>query len=399
MNYFKTIGLLGKKKQDNSESKPQQKSKTREWWDAILFAVIAATLIRWLIMEPYVIPTSSMENTLLVGDFLFVSKFHYGTRTTSTPLQVPLTHQKIWFTNLPSYVEWIKVPNYRLPGISELKVGDVVVFNVPGIEENNYQNGIRSTWIDYPVDLKTNYVKRCVGGPGDLFEIRDNIIHLNGQAIPNPPDVQFAYTLQCKEELNERTLTNLRIGSEDIKARGWTGSNFTYIVCLTDEKAEHIKSRKNPSVLALIANPLDEEEKVFPHFHGGAGVQGKYNTGWNSHNFGALWIPKKGSTIAVNDSTLELYGRTIKELDHNDDVIIENGKLTIDGKEIKEYTFNQDYYFMMGDNRDNSLDSRFWGFVPADHIVGKPLFIWLSTNKDGTFFDKIRWGRLFNLIE
>src|SRR5687768_6871939 len=157
------------KKDSTREHKP--KSKIREWWDAVLFAVIAATLIRWLIMEPYVIPTPSMENSLLVGDYLFVSKFHYGTRTTSTPLQVPLTHQKIWFTRVPSYLEWIKLPNYRLPGISKLKREDVVVFNVPGLEENNFEEPDRDEWIDYPVDLKTNYVKRCVAVAGDTFQI------------------------------------------------------------------------------------------------------------------------------------------------------------------------------------------------------------------------------------
>jgi signal peptidase I len=151
------------KKSETHEDKP--KSKIREWWDAILFAVVAATLIRWLIMEAYTIPTPSMENSLLVGDFLFVSKFHYGTRTTTTPLQVPLTHQKIWFTNIPSYLEWIKLPQYRLPGISHVKRNDVVVFNVPpkGLNEN----------IDYPIDLKTNYIKRCVAVAGDILEIKD----------------------------------------------------------------------------------------------------------------------------------------------------------------------------------------------------------------------------------
>src|SRR5688572_21976927 len=171
--------------------KKKPKGKIREWWDAILFAVVAATLIRWLIMEAYTIPTPSMENSLLVGDFLFVSKFHYGTRTTSTPLQIPLTHQKIWFTNIPSYLEWIKLPQYRLPGFTEIKREDVVVFNVPGISENNFEEPDRTQWIDYPVDLKTNYIKRCVGIPGDVLEIKNREVYANGKALNKPPQMQF----------------------------------------------------------------------------------------------------------------------------------------------------------------------------------------------------------------
>ena len=150
------------------EEKQRKKSALREWWDAVLFAVVAATLIRWLIMEAYTIPTPSMENSLLVGDFLFVSKFHYGTRTPRTPLQIPLTHQKIWFTNIPSYLDWIELPTYRLPGITSVKNNDVVVFNVPRVQENNYGNYDSSTWEYYPVDLKTNYIKRCVAIGGDV---------------------------------------------------------------------------------------------------------------------------------------------------------------------------------------------------------------------------------------
>src|SRR6187455_2248537 len=167
------------------QAKP--KSKLREWWDAILFAVVAATLIRWLIMEAYTIPTPSMENSLLVGDFLFVSKFHYGTRTTTTPLQVPLTHQKIWFTNIPSYSDAIRLPQYRLPGISHVKRNDVVVFNVPpkGLNDN----------IDYPIDLKTNYIKRCVAVAGDILQIRDRKVYTNGELLENHPEVQYSYVV------------------------------------------------------------------------------------------------------------------------------------------------------------------------------------------------------------
>ena len=198
------------KKKESHEEKP--KSKVREWWDAILFAVIAATLIRWLIMEAYTIPTPSMENSLLVGDFLFVSKFHYGTRTTTTPLQVPLTHQKIWFTNIPSYLEWIKLPQYRLPGFTSIKRNDVVVFNVPpkGLNEN----------IDYPIDLKTNYIKRCVAVAGDTLVIKDRQVYTNGDLLENHPEVQFSYMVTSDGPINERNLAKFELGPEDYQVYG-----------------------------------------------------------------------------------------------------------------------------------------------------------------------------------
>src|SRR5260221_9813996 len=179
------------------------KSIAREWWDAIVFAVVAATLIRWLIMEAYTIPTPSMENSLLVGDFLFVSKFHYGTRTPKTPLQLPLTHQKIWFTEIPSYLPWIELPSYRLPGITHVKREDVVVFNVPPKELNEGK--------DYPIDLKTNYIKRCVGISGDRLEVKARQVIVNGIALKNPEDMQFSYLVTAQDEINERNFTKFRL--------------------------------------------------------------------------------------------------------------------------------------------------------------------------------------------
>lgn len=380
--------------EDKKAAKP--KSKTREWWDAILFAVIAATLIRWLIMEAYTIPTPSMENSLLVGDFLFVSKFHYGTRTTSTPLQVPLTHQKIWFTNIPSYVEWIKLPQYRLPGFTSVKREDVVVFNVPGIEENNWGNSIERTWIDYPVDLKTNYIKRCVGVPGDILEIKDRQIYANGQALSNPEEMQFNYRLISNDIISERNLEKFEIDPDDLltPVTPLNDGTFEYILSLTQAKVDNIKAAKAPYIISL---ELDERASgnLFPSYNNPNAVK---DFKWTGDNFGPLWIPKKGEKIQINDSTLTLYGKTILLYDHNKNAKIENNKLLIDGKEVNEYTFDQDYYFMMGDNRHNSLDSRYWGFVPEDHVVGKAFFIWLSLDKNGGVTDKIRWSRFFKLI-
>lgn len=384
-------------KKTASSEKKAPKSKAREWWDAILFAVIAATLIRWLIMEAYTIPTPSMENSLLVGDFLFVSKFHYGTRTTSTPLQVPLTHQKIWFTNIPSYSELIKLPQYRLPGLTSVKREDVVVFNVPGLEENNYGNPRMNTWVRYPVDLKTNYIKRCVGVPGDVLEIRDRQVYANGQALSNPPEMQYNYRIISRDRISERNLEKFDIGQDDLLNKGaaLNDGTFEYLVSLTQGKVDNIKAIKPPYIVSIEVYE-GPQGNLFPNYYN-TYVTREFN--WTGDNFGPLWVPKKGETIQLNDSTLSLYGKTIVLYDLNKDAKIENGKLLLDGKEVTEYTFNQDYYFMMGDNRHNSLDSRYWGFVPADHIVGKAFFIWLSLDPNGGFTDKVRWNRFFKLIK
>ena len=380
MGFKKEVRYLGKL----GELKEEKKSALSEWTEAIAFAVVAATLIRWLIMEAYTIPTPSMENSLLVGDFLFVSKFHYGTRTPKTPLQVPLTHQKIWFTDLPSYSDWVQLPQYRLPGISKVHRSDVVVFNVPPKELNDGK--------DYPVDLKTNYIKRCVALPGDVLKIVDKQVVVNGTPLPNPREMEFSYLVTSKDEINERNLDRLGIDPEDYSFLGRPEEGkVVYQMFLTAQMAEEI------SKLTYIISVGEDyrmgggaDPRIFPH--------SKYSQ-WNADNYGPLTIPKKGMTISINDSTLAFYGNTIKLYDHNDDVVLTDSTLTIAGKAVGEYTFKQNYYFMMGDNRHNSLDSRFWGFVPEDHIVGKAFFIWLSINKYGGLLDRIRWNRFFKMID
>jgi len=366
----------------STEQAPKKKTVVREWFDAILFAVVAATLIRWLIMEAYTIPTPSMENSMLVGDFLFVSKFHYGTRTPQTPLQLPLTHQKIWFTEIPSYLDWIKLPYYRLPGFSSVKRSDVVVFNVPDKGENG--------GIDYPVDLKTNYIKRCMGLPGDELTIKDTQVFANGSAVENPPNMELRYLVFSKDEINQRNLENLGLDPDDYQYTGRTPEYYaSYVMFLTKDMVGELKSL--PYVVDVTQDYRGQgpDPQIFP-----ASRRDK----WNADNYGPLIIPKKGMTIAVNDSTLGIYGQTIALYDHNDEVEIRDGKLMVNGAEVSEYTFNQNYYFMMGDNRHNSRDSRYWGFVPEDHIVGKGFFIWLSIDKYGSWFGKIRWSRFFNLV-
>lgn len=370
-----------------------EKSTRQEWTEAIGFAVIAATLIRWLIMEAYTIPTPSMENSLLVGDFLFVSKFHYGTRTTTTPLQIPLTHQKIWFSNIPSYLEWVKLPQYRLPGISHVKREDVVVFNVPpkGLNDG----------IDYPVDLKTNYIKRCVAVAGDTLSIKDQQVYINGVASPVPPEIQYSYLILSDGPISERNLASLGLGVEDYQAHGrQTDGKFAYQMWLTKARAEEIKTL--PYIRAIEAQKRIHDEGTIPYssyydWYGGPDSTRLFR--WSTDNFGPLWIPKEGATITIDKSTLALYGTTIKLYDHNKNVKIEDDKLFIDGQPVTSYTFKQNYYFMMGDNRHNSLDSRFWGFVPEDHIVGKAFFIWLSVDKGSGLANRIRWNRFFKLIK
>lgn len=360
-----------------------KKDGVQEWSEAIGFAVIAATLIRWLIMEAYTIPTPSMENSLLVGDFLFVSKFHYGTRTPMTPVQVPLTHQKIWFTDIPSYSTKVQLPQYRLPGISKVKREDVVVFNVPP----RYLND----GIDYPVDLKTNYIKRCVGIPGDVLEIRNKQVYTNGTPLKNPEKMRFSYKVITKEAISDKNLEKLGIDQDDVGYATQPEANrVEYMLHLDSAKAAELKTIPYITSVEPFPAQTGRDGDIFS--------QSKYAP-WNRDNFGPLTIPAEGMTIQLNDSTLALYSRTILDYEHLKDAKLENGKLFIDGQEQTSYTFRQNYYFMMGDNRHDSLDSRFWGFVPEDHIVGKAFFIWLSLDKYAGFLDKIRWSRFFDLIE
>ena len=365
-----------------TESKP--KSKLREWREAILFAVVVATLIRWGTVEAFVIPTPSMENSLMVGEYLFVSKLHYGPRTPRTPLQIPLTHQKIWGTEIPSYLPWIQLPSFRLPGFSQVKREDVVVFNVPDVGMND--------GIERPIDLKTFYVKRCVGIPGDRLVVKNRELVVNGKALGKPVDMKFSYLITAKDAITKRNLTKLGLDPDDYYFLGRTkDNNVIYKMFLTSTQLMNVKSASY--ILAAVDDYTTHDgpdEDIFPS---------SMNTSWNGDNYGPLTVPKKGMVIEVNDSTLNLYGETIRLYEHHKKVDVRNNTLTIDGKKVNVYTFQQDYYFMMGDNRNNSLDSRYWGFVPADHIVGKPLFIWFSVNKHADLLHKIRWDRLFSVIK
>ncbi|GAA4396692.1 hypothetical protein GCM10023187_05090 [Nibrella viscosa] len=378
------MAVTNQETETRANSVKQKKSAVREWFDSVIFAVVAATLIRWLFMEAFTIPTPSMEKSLLVGDFLFVSKLHYGTRTPKTPLQVPLTHQKIWGTDIPSYSDAIQLPQYRLPGFTSVKNGDVVVFNYPPEDQ-------------YPVDLRTNYIKRAIGTPGDVVEVRDLQVYINGKPMQNPPKMQNEYFLKTNEVVNERTFRRYDITDFENYTESYNdtipGNDVQgYLIKTTPETAAVLKQQAFVQDLQLIKSLKGQKEPfLYPQTQL---VQ------WNRDNYGPVTVPKEGVTIPLNELNIALYGPVIQKYEGNERVELTDKTVKINGQPITSYTFKQNYYFMMGDNRHNSADSRYWGFVPEDHIVGKAVFIWMSIdpNPDG-FFNKIRWNRLFRVIE
>jgi len=354
----------------------------REWFDAIVFAVIAATIIRLFLIEAYTIPTSSMEKSLLIGDFLFVSKVSYGPRIPNTPIAFPFAHHTMPLTGGKSYLEWVKLPYYRLPGFSSIKNNDVVVFNYP-MEDFR------------PVDKRENYIKRCVGIPGDTLEVRGRVLYVNGKEAEMPPHMQYGYNVKTDGSgFNPKVLRRL-----DITEGGRVSNQGDFSLTMTEDAVKQVKSFNNVTeVTPAIARKGEYAEYIFPNSDRELkSIQGK-KFFWNVDNFGPVWIPKKGETVPLTPETLPVYERAIALYEGND-LKIEDGMVFINGVERTEYTFEMDYYFMMGDNRHNSADSRFWGFVPEDHIVGKAVFIWLSMDNMATSFsEKIRWRRIFNVI-
>ncbi|MEN9730370.1 MAG: Signal peptidase [Bacteroidota bacterium] len=375
--------------------KPKQKSPFREWLDSVVFAVVAATLIRFFLFEAYTIPTPSMESSLMVGDFLFVSKMHYGVRTPKTPLQLPLTHQKIWFTNLPSYLSWLQLPTYRLPGFSSVKQGDAVVFNVPNFEEDG----------DAPLDLRTFYVKRCVATPGDVLEVRDQQVFVNNKAMENPEKMQHPVFMKTKENLDDAFFAEYGIRNDpnaSYDSADWlpladsTNQLAGYKLNTSKKHIDEIKSL--PWAKSFDLDAFKDPKGVtfidmFPH--------DTVDFKWNRDFYGPLKVPAKGWTVQLDRKNVKLYQEAIIKYEGNSDIVLAGDKLLKNGQAIASYTFKQDYYFMMGDNRHNSADSRFWGFVPADHIVGKAVFVWMSIDPNKPLFSlsKIRWNRIFRFVD
>lgn len=365
-----------------------KKSSSREWIEAISFAIFAATLIRWAFMEAFTIPTPSMENSLLVGDFLFVSKINYGPRTPQTPLQFPLTHQKVWGTELNSYSTAIQLPQYRFPGFGFVERNDVVVFNYPVNDGFNR----RSDGDFHPADLKTHYIKRCVAVPGDVLEIKDTQIYINGEKGENPELMQFSYTVFASSTIRDRNFEKLNISEYSIISNNENG--VTYFIHTTPKNAEILESYDFVKAVQLnMKSAGNKEARIFPIDYGDV------TRSWNNDNYGPLLIPGREVTIQMTPENISLYQSTITDYEGIEGLEFTKDKMLVDGVEVKEYTFRQDYFFMMGDNRHNSLDSRYWGFVPEEYVVGEAAFIWLSLDPNKSFLSKIRWNRLFNGID
>lgn len=377
--FWETINWQFWKKKEKKKKK--EKSEIKSWFNAILFAVVAATILRTFLIEAYTIPTSSMEKSLLIGDFLFVSKVSYGPRVPMTPIAFPLVHHTLPFTKkTPAYLKWIQLNYYRMKGLGDVERNDCVVFNYPADDALHPER---------PIDKKENYIKRCVGIPGDVIEIKNTDLYVNGepQTITEKMRNQFRYFVKTDGTLfSERTLNKYNIYEGQILSR-----NGDYELMLNDESLAAIKRftyvKKVEKIVIDKGIKVNSPELIFP----------EDNFNWNLDNFGPIKIPQAGTQVEIDTKNIELYRRIIETYENNKLEIID-GEIYINDNLASTYTFKMDYYWMMGDNRHNSLDSRYWGFVPEDHVVGKALFIWMSWDKNKKGINKIRWSRLFNAV-
>ena len=411
------------------------------WVDAIVFALVAVYFVNLYFFQNYTIPSSSLEKSLLVGDYLFVSKTSYGPRAPMTPLSLPLVQHTLPFGGIQSYLTW---PQWKYKRVSPKRVtlNDIVVFNYPagdtivsapmyqaqdyylltsilgrqiyqgnfgspaipdslsGLALRQQQERVQELGRQYirqntqefgriasrPVDRRENYVKRCVGLPGQTLEIRDRIIYLDGKANKEPDEVQYNYEVELLERMLPSDLVReIGLSNDDLMMLYQQG------ICPLTQAMKQTLEARTDLVKSIRLLPQDEGTPLYP-------VNG--NTGWTCDNYGPLWIPAKGESITLTLDNLPLYERPIRNYEGNTLEVTPEGKIRINGEETNTYTFRMDYYWMMGDNRHNSADSRFWGFVPEDHVVGKPILIWLSLNKDyGLFNGGIRWNRLFRWVD
>lgn len=369
------------------------KSKARQWGDSLLFAVVVATLFRWSAVEAYVIPSESMEPTVLVGEYVFVNKLHYGPLTPQTPLQIPLTHQTDPLFHLKSYSDLVQLPTYRLPGFSTVKRNDVVVFRLPHEPQ-------------FPADLRTNYIKRCVAVAGDTLELRQGRVFINGQPSPlaGKAQTQTTYFLAVPEPNDEVRQVLHDQGVVDynqpdgVPAAGInpeTGQLGYFISCPAGVAAYF---RQQPYVKSL--NVIAPVAKLFPDVadFGVSGALSAEADRWQLGTYGPLPVPKKGQTIALTPANAAIYYKIVSQYEHNQNISWRDGMIQQNGQPLTRYVIKQNYYFMMGDNRLNSEDSRFWGFVPEDHVVGKAVFIWLSLDPNADLWHRVRWDRLFRAV-
>ena len=388
----------------NAVVKNYKKSSAREWIDAGVFAVVAATIIRTFIFEAYVIPTGSMEKTLLVNDFLFVSKMSYGPRLPNTPLAIPFVHHTAPITGGKSYLEWIKLPYKRL-WTTPVKRNDVVVFNYPvgdtvigEYQSNlNYYDVLRDQYggdreallqrddiIVRPVDKRENFIKRCVGIPGDTLQLKEGILYINGKPGYVPEASATFYGVQTKGQYFDEDVLkeDFHVETDPERQQLLVGNDMNYMIDLSAEEAERMK--KLPYVQSVTKDVKLSNPNVFPN------DTAHYK--WSEDFYGPIWVPKKGATITLTPENIAFYRRIIAVYEHNT-LAEKDGQFIINGKPTNQYTFNMDYFWMMGDNRHNSQDSRFWGYVPEDHVVGKASLIWFSWDGGP------RWKRLFKTIK
>nr|WP_315191143.1 signal peptidase I [uncultured Flavobacterium sp.] len=366
----------------------QPENRTADTVSSLLFAVIVATLVHTYFIQPYTIPTSSLEKSLLVGDFLFVSKMNYGARVPMTTVALPMVHDTIPLLKRKSYLIWPELPYLRLPAMQSINRTDIVVFNWPADTVYKFRDDTGRR-VDKPIDKKSNYVKRCVGIPGDSLSIKDGIVYINGKELilPERAKPQFSY----KVALDGKTPIDFEYLFKDMDITDGAGfiddqkKDTLFIAALTAASAERLKNVPGITGVKRIISK-DAENGIFPHINK-----------WNRDNFGPIYIPQKGKTVALTMETLPFYKTIIT--DYEDNKLNVNGsEIVINDKVATTYTFKQDYYWMMGDNRHNSEDSRYWGYVPENHIVGKPIFIWLSIDSNAKGLDKIRWERLFTTV-
>ena len=385
-----------------------RQTKMVEWVDAIIFAVIAATFIRMFFIEAYTIPTSSMEKSMMVGDYLFVSKTAYGPKMPNTPIAFPFVHHTMPLSNsMQSFSTILQYPYKRIAGWGRVKNDDVVVFNFPegdtvalNMQDRSYYELCRSYGRDRvvgdkrtfgdiiyrPVDKRENYIKRCIAIPGDSMKIVKGQVYVNGQPQKEFPGMQFKYFVNINgTSINTTALEKLDIDRSEIE-----GSDSRYIMSLTAEQVNMMKSMKFITSTERVIWPMESADpNLFPS-------DSKYK--WNLDNFGPIWIPKKGVTINLTLNNLPLYKRIIGVYEKNA-LLVKDQTIYINGAPATSYTFKMDYYWMMGDNRYNSADSRYWGFVPEDHVVGKASLVWLSLDKNKSFLSKIRWNRFFMVVK
>ena len=422
------------------------------WVDAIVFALIGVYFLTQFFFQNFVIPSSSLEKTLLTGDYLLVSKLAYGPRIPQTPLTMPMTQHTLPIINCKSYLEYPHWDYRRVKGLGNVEVNDIVVFNYPAgdtvalaqqnqdyyrlayqigdqllgtqtadttsifpqtivipataslLPETSYEeqqriyNNVYAAGAAYmrqhpeefgeitsrPTDRRENYVKRCVGLPGQTLQIKNDTVYLDGKPNPEPENVQYAYEVTFKQDLPDELKRELGITEEDLYAQR---NGNTVWMPLTHKVRKQLEARKD--IVASIARAVPDAGWLYPQ---------NMAKDWTTANYGPLWIPKKGKTLRLTLANLPIYERPIRVYEGNS-LVVRGGKIYINGKAADSYTFKMDYYWMQGDNRDNSADSRFWGFVPEDHIVGKPLFIWISLDPDYGLFDgKMRWSRFFKWV-